>query len=290
MMSRKAYTKMALLSATALLTLVGCGGGKTASDPKRGEAMAVSSEVAKAESIPELSEGQPVGLTGEYWQATLGPGRYRVGTDIPLGVMNLFVLSGSGHVSSSDGTLNLDMIEGNGAESITEGALLAQEIMAAEEHASNDMPDLESVDTLTDEEMQEILAAAEMGEEEPVSYYYGVGFDKDVVIEVSGTLRVRFESDNCDLTGMKKRSVVGDVYTFSEGAYKAGEDFDPGTYTITVMEGIGSMRTGDGSVFVYLGYPSEPGINSESYMNLELGEGKTIELQGVTVNMQRVSE
>lgn len=290
MMSKKAYMKMALLAAAALLTLAGCGSGKTDPDQKSGEAMTVSSEVAKAESISGLSEGQPVGLTGEYWQATLGPGCYRVGTDIPLGVMNLFVLSGSGHVSSSDGTLNLDMVEGNGTESMTEGALLAQEIMAAEEHASNDLPDLESVDTLTDEEMQEILAAAEMGEEEPVSYYYGVGFDKDVVLEVSGTLRVRFESDNCDLTGMKKRSVTGDAFTLKEGIFKAGEDFDPGTYTITVTEGIGSMKTGDGSVFVYLGYPSEPGINSENYMNLTLREGETIEIQGVVVSMQRVSD
>jgi len=290
MMRDKTYFGMAVLLVASCL--IGAGCGKTAlkenNKAESTELANVSSVVAIAENALEPSEEQPFALVGELWEATIGPGNYRIGTDIPMGVMNLRVLSGNGHISSSDGTLDVDMTEGAGTESLTEGDWLAKEIMATAEQGN--FPDLESVDTLTDEEMQNILAMAENGTEETVSYFNNVGFEKDVMINVGGSLRIRFESDNCDVAGMKKRSLIGEAFAFGEGTFTAGKDFDSGTYNITVTEGIGSVKTGDGSMFVYMGYPAEPGINSDKYMNLSVADGGTVVVEGVQIEMQRVSD
>ena len=250
---------------------------------------------------------QPLVETGEYWEGSLGPGVYRVGTDIPVGVLDITAEAGSGHVTSSDGTLNLDMTapgyededdgyddfgtdadadDGTGDDGVlTPGQELVQQIQAAE---NTDFPDLDSVDTLTDEEMNELLAQAQVQEE--TDRFRSVGFMDDVMITVSGAVKLKFESENCDVAGMNKRKKAGEPVSLTEGSFTAGEDFEPGTYNITAVDGFGSVRADDGSMFAYMGSPEEPGINSGRYMNCVLQEGVTLHVEDLTVELQRVSD
>lgn len=286
-----------------LILMTGCGGERLekppGKSPDRTEALSGEASASGAEepagdtSLFEADisiQGQPISLTEEYWEANIGPGYYRVGTDIPLGIMDIRAAAGSGHITSSDGTLDINMrASENGTESLTEGEILADALMGAYEHNNKaDLFDLDSVETLTDEEMQELLAAAASGEE--TDYYPQVGFMEGVVLNVSGTITLHLKSDNSDVSGMKKRTVIGEPYVFGEGEYTAGKDLDPGTYVITVTEGVGSISSDDGKMFAWLGFPAEPGINSARFTNYSCEDGAVIRVVGVTVEMQKVSE
>lgn len=277
--------RMTAVMMCAVLLLSGCGGRGTAGKP---ESTSVQTDSGAGHSKEEPA-GQPIALTEEYWEARIGPGYYRIGTDIPLGVMDITAISGSGHISSSDGMLDIDMkASENSPESMTEGELLAKQLMAGtEKETPEGLPDLESVDTLTDEEMQRILSAAQQQGE--TDYYPGIGFMEGVVLTVTGAVRLHLILDNCDVSGMKKRSLIGDTISLGEGEYTAGEDFEAGTYVITVTGGIGSVSAKDGSMFVYMGYPSEEGINSDRFMNYSCREGDVLVIDGVTVELQQVS-
>ena len=267
---------------STVILLSGCAGGnanKAASGP--------DSVTEPADSFSDDDSGQPIALTEEYWEARLGPGYYRIGTDIPLGVLDIRAVAGSGHVSSSDGTLDIDMKASEyGPESMTEGALLAKEVMAY--YNDDGFGDLDSVDTLTDSEMQEILQSAAVTGE--TDYYPGVGFMKGVILTVTGSVKLYIISDNCDVSGMKKRTLIGDPIELGDGEYTAGTDFDEGTYVITATGGIGSVSKSDGSMYAYMGSPAEEGINSEKLMNLTLKSGEILTVRDVTVSMQKVSD
>ncbi len=308
--------------------LAGCGSGKTAGQGSAGSggasSAAASADDSRTEPSGALSAGaetgtsspeevldggsgegfaeQPLVETGEYWEGSLGPGVYRVGTDIPVGVINITAKAGSGHVTSSDGTLNLDMTapdeedeDGGSGETpdpedtgddghVKPGDELVRQILAAENSA---FPDLDSVDTLTDEEMNELLAGMQVQEE--TDRFQSVGFMEDVIITVSGAVTLNVESVNCDVAGMQKRRKIGDPVSLSEGSYTAGEDFEPGTYVITAADGFGSVSLGDGSMFAYMGSPEEPGINSGRYRNCVCAEGAVLRVEGLEVELQQVS-
>ncbi len=280
----------ALVCAVAALT--GCA-GKPAEKTEPVPELQVSSAVAAAEDLAQEAGNPLLGISGEYWEAVIGPGNYLVGTDIPVCVLNMEVVAGEGRVVSTDGTLNLDMVEsGEDLEtvSMTEGELLAERITAMAE-AADVGPDLDSVDMLTEEEMSALLndAALEAAGEER-SYYEGVGFMAGVVIHVSGSVKLRLVSEDADVMGMKKRSRVGDPVALGEGTFTAGKDFDPGTYVITAKDGIGSVAAGDGSMFVYMGVPEEEGINSGRFVNYTCAEGDELRVEGLEIELQQVSD
>lgn len=75
-----------------------------------------SSAEAPASSAPASSAPASVAPTTKVYSSTLLPGFYEVGTDIPAGTYDFKIASGSGNVTSDDGSINLIM--GNGDDSM----------------------------------------------------------------------------------------------------------------------------------------------------------------------------
>lgn len=110
-------------------------------------------------------------------------------------------------------------------------------------------------------------------------------------IHISGNVRVKvdFSRVTSNYTGREYEET--ESVTLESGAYTAGTDFEAGVYTITAVEGNGSISS---SNFGELGIDEMFGVydGTQSYVssasNVTLNAGDTLELTDVTVELVKV--
>lgn len=78
--------------------------------------------------------------------------------------------------------------------------------------------------------------------------------------------------------------VYGEEIILDNGHYIAGEDFVPGIYTITAIEGHGNVYSDNFSINAIMGV-SDDGFYEKEYKNIELPEGTKLTVDGVTIKL-----
>lgn len=83
---------------------------------------------------------------------------------------------------------------------------------------------------------------------------------------------------------------IGKEYVFTSGNYVAGEDFDPGTYTITAVKGNGNVISDNifsGGINAVMGVEDNE-LYIKEYKNINLPDETTLEVMGLSVKLVRV--
>jgi len=75
------------------------------------------------------------------------------------------------------------------------------------------------------------------------------------------------------------------VYTFSSGNYISGEDFKPGTYTITAISGGGNVYSDNWNGINAIMGTGDPDFYEKEYKNITLPKGCTLSIKGVKIKL-----
>lgn len=118
--------------------------------------------------------------------------------------------------------------------------------------------------------------------------YQNVSLPKGVVLHVSG-LTINISSDNASADPLTPREQPNtETFTFSSGYFTAGEDFPAGTYDVTAIEGSGNISSDnifDGGINEMIAADSPSDMYINSFKNLYLEDGNTLNISGVTVEL-----
>lgn len=177
-------------------------------------------------------------------------GYYTVGIDIPAGTCNIYATGGSGNILYS-----------------ADGTI-------------------DTYSTYDDDLNQALSASSEIAAKEIENYTLKTGY----TIHISGNVRVKAEYHEITAICSGRNYDTDTKITLKSGSYEAGKDFEPGVYTITAIEGNGSLSSSNA---FNLGIDELFGVfdGSETYVpkavNITLSEGTILDIADITVEMVR---
>lgn len=114
-------------------------------------------------------------------------------------------------------------------------------------------------------------------EEEDVSSFNGLKLPKDIVLIVSGELRIKIVYKSIDAGSSGRIYDMSSAINLSTGNYEAGEDFNVGTYNIVAVSGSGNLFASEGDVNEILGFEDE---DVQEIKNVYLPKGSELSLVG----------
>lgn len=112
------------------------------------------------------------------------------------------------------------------------------------------------------------------------------------ILKIRGTLQLKLESEAALVNARTKRKVTESThYTLDSGfSYQSGVEFPAGTYNLKAIRGSGVIRTaGEFSVTENMGSTEDRTMVTEM-KNIQLPQGTTLSLEGVSVELIPVGE
>lgn len=108
-----------------------------------------------------------------------------------------------------------------------------------------------------------------------------------IMLSVSG-VKIKIDSSAADKAGMKSRTnTATKEVSLDSGNFTAGQDFEPGTYTITVESGEGNVSSSnlyDGGLNEVMGNGSD-GLSIKEFKNAEFKSGDTLTISDVKIKL-----
>lgn len=137
--------------------------------------------------------------------------------------------------------------------------------------------------TTEDGSINEIMGVKGKGSEYTPTFN-NADLEDGTVLSIS-SVTLQITSDDANGSTLAKRSQnIKKSFKFSAGNYKSGKDFPTGTYDIAAVSGSGNVTTDDGSLNAIMGTSGDD-MYEKSYSNVDLSDGKTLQITGVTVSL-----
>ena len=183
------------------------------------------------------------------FETELSCGNYTSGIDFPSGVYDIVPISGSGNISSNSSTGIINAMLGVSDENGGSSSLFKQE-------------------------------------------YKNMDLQDGTVLSVSSGLKIKITSPAAAVGDIKNREqAIMESVDFNEGEYVSGKDFTAGVYDIIAVSATGvvsSSNSYDSGINAMLGViddSSAPSIYEPEFKNVNLPEGTTLNISGVSVKL-----
>jgi hypothetical protein len=113
-----------------------------------------------------------------------------------------------------------------------------------------------------------------------------VQLPENVVLTLTCSLVAKISTDTADLKAMIPRiNTAINPITLTPGQYKSGQDFDPGTYDVIWVSGLGTVSSSnlfDQGIFERMGFAD---LTAKEFKNLELKDGSTLTVSDLTIQL-----
>lgn len=123
-----------------------------------------------------------------------------------------------------------------------------------------------------------------------ITSYKNANLQEGYILSITMTLALKIHSDNALISGLKSRSnTATKSVELASGSYVVGKDFDPGTYDITALKGMGNVYMLDSLFYglnAIMGNPVQEGFSINSYHGVMLNDGYTLTISGVTLKLE----
>ncbi len=235
-----------LLFALIVIIIIAVSGGQDKDNNVVSDETLAATPTATV-SVTATAEPAPNPVSMEFTN-----GNYTSGIDFPSGKYDIEAVKGYGNVSSSN---------------LYSGGLNA--IMGSEE------------------------ANKELGTDLYEQKYSNIDLPDGVILYISG-VTVRISCENADVADMKAREQPNtETVELGSGNFVAGDDFPAGVYNITAVSGGGNVSSDNlynGGINAVMGnadlnISTGSDFYQQEYKNIELTEGVTLSISGVSVRL-----
>lgn len=125
-------------------------------------------------------------------------------------------------------------------------------------------------------------------DEYSIDKYNNANLEKDVILSIGGSLVLRLDSEEADVSKLKKRvNPLTETIELESGNYVAGTDFPAGTYNIVAIKGTGNVSSTNmfsGGINEIMGVDND-GFSIKEFKNVELSQDTGLTISGVTIQL-----